>query len=430
MEHPGESPAGALRGPEPSARGQELGPAFVRGLTEPRLSRRRFLHSAAAAGLGLGAASVLSACGISGTRDTGWHAGFDWSQWWKQQQRAGTLDFANWPLYIDQSHGAHPSLDKFTADTGIGVNYRPVIQDNASFFAQISPVLQAEQGIGYDIVVFTNGWELTQMIANRWAIPLDHSRLPNFHRYAGELAKGPVYDPKNTYTVTWQAGLTGIGYDPHATGREITSVHDLFDPAFKGKVGMMSDDTELGSVGLLAAGIDPPTSTPADWRKAADILTKQRDDGIVRQYYDQSYIKALEDGDTWITQAWSGDVFQAQNSGFPHLRFVVPKEGAMLWQDNCMIPLHAGHPVDALEWMNYYYQPQIEGMIEDWVNYICPVPAAQQVIAGPIGDPSVANSPLVFPPHSLQKRLRGYYDYKGVNDHEEWTSTFDPVIQS
>ena len=137
------------------------------------------------------------------------------------------------------------------------MSYRPVIEDNASFFAHISPVLQAQQGIGYDIVVFTDGWELTQMIANRWLIPLDHSKLPNFARYAGPIAKKPVFDPKNTYTVTWQAGLTGIGYDPRATGREISSVHDLFDPAFKGKVGMMSDDTELGSAGLLAAGSRP-----------------------------------------------------------------------------------------------------------------------------------------------------------------------------
>ena len=75
---------------------------------------------------------------------------------------------------------------------------------------------------------------------------------------------------------------------------------------------MMSDDTELGSVGMLALGIDPKTSTPADWERAADLLQKQRDDGIVRQYYDQSYIKALEDGDTWISQAWSGDVFAGQ----------------------------------------------------------------------------------------------------------------------
>jgi spermidine/putrescine transport system substrate-binding protein len=193
---------------------------------------------------------------------------------------------------------------------------------------------------------------------------------------------------------------------------------------------MMSDDTELASVGMLAVGVDPPDSTPADWRRAADFLTKQRDDGIVRQYYDQSYIKALEDGDTWISQAWSGDVFQAKNSGFEHLEFIVPEEGGMLWHDNCMIPLHAEHPVDAMEYLDYVYDPRIQALIEDWVNYICPVPAAQPLIAGELDDPAVANSELVFPSAATQKLLRGYYDFKGVDDHEEWLSIYDPVIQS
>ncbi len=405
-------------------------PALYRGLTQSRFSRRGLLKGAAAVGAGLGAASVLEACGIAGTRDTGWTAGYDWDSWWRGQERKGVLDFANWPLYIDQSHGTHPSLDEFKKATGTTVNYRPVIEENASFFSQISPVLQAQQGLGYDLIVITDGWELTQMFQNRWLIPLDHSRMPNFYRHAGAIAKGPVFDPTNRYTVTWQAGITGIGYDPRATGRKITTVKDLFDPAFKGKVGMFSDDTELGSVGMLALGIDPPTSTPADWRRAAELLTKQRDDGLVRQYYDQSYIKALEDGDTWISQAWSGDIFQAKNSGFEHLEFVVPQEGGMLWHDNCMIPLHAEHPVDAMEWLNFYYQPRIEAMIEDWVNYICPVPAAQSIISDQLGDRTVAQSPLVFPSAGTQSRLRGYYDFKGVDDHAEWTSIFDPVIQS
>ena len=52
----------------------------------------------------------------------------------------------------------------------------------------------------------------------------------------------------------------------------------------------------------------------------------------------------------------------------------MPKEGAMLWHDNCMIPLHAQHPVDALEWIELLLPAQIEALIEDWVNYICPVP--------------------------------------------------------
>ena len=409
----------------------DVDPAFLRGITEPRFSRRSLLRAAGAAAAGAGMVGFLDACGIAGTRGTG-AQNVNWSVFWAQQHKTGVLDWANWPLYIDSQHGGdHPSIDLFTKQTGIKVNYKAVIQDNPSFFAQISPVLQAGQSIGYDLIVISDGWELTQLIGNRWLIPLDQSRMPNFHRYAGPTAVNPPFDPGNRYSVPWQSGLTGIGYDPRMTGREITSVKDLWDPAFKGKVGMMADDTELGAVGMLALGIpDQTRSTPDDWRRAADLLKKQRDDGIVRQYYDQSYIKALEDGDTWISQAWSGDIFQANYSGFPNLKFVVPKEGAMLWHDNSLIPLHAAHPVDAMEWINFYYQPPIEGMIEDWVNYLCPVPAAKQVIKHRLGDATVADSPLVFPPKSIQRRFRKYYDFKGVYDHDLYTSIFDPIFQS
>jgi spermidine/putrescine transport system substrate-binding protein len=409
----------------------DVEPAYLRGITQPRFSRRRLLRGAAAGLAGASMVQLLEACGIAGTRGTG-AENVNWSVFWAQQRKAGVLDWANWPLYIDSAHGGdHPSLDLFTKRTGIQVNYKAVIQDNPAFFAQVSPVLSAGQSIGYDLIVLSDGWELTQLIQNHWLIPLDQARMPNFRRYAGSTARGPSFDPHNRYSVSWQSGLTGIAYDPAMTGREITSVKDLWDPAFKGKVGMMADDTELGAVGMLALGItDQPRSTPDDWRRAADLLKRQRDDGIVRQYYDQSYIKALEDGNTWISQAWSGDVFQANNSRYPNLKFVVPKEGAMLWHDNCLIPLHAQHPVDAMEWINFYYQPHVEAMIEDWVNYLCPVPGAKRVIANRLDDPTVADSPLVFPPRSLQSRFRKYYDFKGVSDHAEYTSIFDPIIQS
>ena len=301
--------------------------AFVRGLTQGRLSRRQLLRGAGGAVAGAYVGSALAACGLAGTRDTGAPADYNWSEFWNRQQVAGVLDWANWPLYIDTKQGQHPSIDEFTQKTGIQVNYKPVIQENASFFAQISPVLQAKQSIGYDLIVISDGWELTQMIKNRWLIPLDHARIPNFFRYAGPTALGPSFDPKNTYTATWQAGVTGIAYNRKQISRRIDSVRDLFDAEFAGKVGMMSDDTELGSVGMLALGIDPKTSTPADWRRAADLLQKQRDDGIVRQYYDQSYIKALEDGDTWISQAWSGDIFEASILRLPRARVCDPEGG-------------------------------------------------------------------------------------------------------
>ena len=409
-----------------------IDPAFLRGLTEGRYSRRQLLRAAGAGALGVSLSGFLAACGAAGTNPGGGGTtaagGVGTASWWAQQKKGGVFQFANWPYYIDvTNHGkTHPSLHKFTQATGIQVNYLEVIQNNDSFYAKIQPSLQGGQATGYDLIVMTNGWYLTELINHKWLIPLDLGLIPNFQKYAGPLVKDPHYDPHNTYTVAWQSGFTGIGYDPTKINGEITSINDLFNPKFKGHIGMMSDNTELGSVGLLALGIDPATSSRADWNKAAAKMKQQRP--LVRQYYDQSYINALERGDVWITQAWSGDIFQANNSGYPHLKFVVPKEGVMHWTDNMAIPLHAAHPRDAIEWMNFYYQPKIAAMVADWVNYITPVPAAKPILVKE--DPTVGNSPLVFPTPAMAAKAHDYYTFKDYNDFQAWNNTFNPIIQS
>jgi spermidine/putrescine transport system substrate-binding protein len=67
--------------------------------------------------------------------------------WWGAQRRHGHVNFANWPLYIDPSH---QTLKQFTAATGITVSYAEVIQDNGSWYDEISPILRKGQAIGYD----------------------------------------------------------------------------------------------------------------------------------------------------------------------------------------------------------------------------------------------------------------------------------------
>jgi spermidine/putrescine transport system substrate-binding protein len=416
--------------PDP-APGPGYDPPLIRGLTESRMSRRGLLKGGAGAAGLLGLSPLLAACGVSGTASQAKkNKEFNWDKWWHQQKPTNKLVFANWPYYLDTSdHGKkHPSLDMFTKATGINVTYKEVIQNNAPFYAQIAPVLQSGQSTGYDIIVITNGWQLTQLLHNGWLVPLWKEKLPNFAKYASPSVKSPAYDPNSKYSVVWQSGFTGIGYNPKLTGREITSIDDLWDPKFKGHIGMMSDNTELGSVALLKLGIQPSTSKPSDWQKAASILKNQRP--LVRQYYDQSYINALQNGDIWITQAWSGDIYQANLKGYKDLKFVVPDQGVMYWHDNMMIPLHAPNPLSALEWMNFYYTPKIAGIVEDWVNYICPVPAAQKYIANVIKDPGVAHSQLVFPSQSEYAKAHDYYTFKSFSDFQNWNNTFNPIIQS
>lgn len=425
-----------------------LDPALLRGLTQRRMSRRRFLRSVSLGAGSLGLSSLLAACGIRGAapeREPGAprRGEVGSPEWWAKQEITGQLDFANWPYYIDRVRGgAHPSLDMFTDETGIVVNYRPVIQANETFFATIRPSLEAGEPIGWDIIVITNGPILTKLINFGWLIALDPTRRPNFDRYASELVKDPAYDPGNTYTMAWQSGFTGIGYNIEAIGREVTSTADLFNPEFAGKVGMFNIPDELGSLALLHVGVDPFTSTPEDWERAAEVLRKQRDDGIVRQYYDQSYIKALQDGDVWIAQAWSGDIFQSNALGFKELRFAAPDEGVMFWTDNMMIPRGAAHPLDALTYMDFVYRPDVAALIADWVWYVTPVPEAKEYIldeerfASILGElpgfysPAPGKSPLVFPDEEMKAKARDYRIFETPEELDRWNELFLSIVEA
>ncbi|MEO6797334.1 MAG: spermidine/putrescine ABC transporter substrate-binding protein [Candidatus Dormibacter sp.] len=410
--------------------------SLLRGLTQTRISRRTALQGA---GL-VGAAAALAACGaLPNTGATQGHTNWVWDKAKKQ----GVLDFANWPLYIDTSQDAagattYPSLEQFTKDTGIKVNYSEPIQDDASFFAKIAPVLKQGHAIGYDLIVITNGIQMTDLQLKHWLVELDPSRLPNFSKNAAPRLLNRDFDPGNKFTIPWQSGFTGIGYNPSLTGREITSFEDLFDPKFAGKVGMMSGNQDTGNLTLLGLGIDPAKSKPSDWNKAADKLKKQRDAGIVRKYYDQSYIKALSAGDTWISMAWSGDIFQANlSAGNGNLKFVLPKEGGVIWTDNMCIPVGATHPVDAITYMNYVYQPSVAAMLAESVNYVTPVPSAKQSIEQEAAQSSdqatkdslsqTSESPLVFPSQSEFSKTH-YYRILNASEATQWNDIFNAVI--
>jgi len=104
---------------------RRLDPALLRGLTQPRLSRRGLFRSGAGvAGIG-GMAAFLSACGIQGTHSGSSAAeSIDWTSWWAGKKKNGHFSFDNWAAYIDQDkNGKYPTLEKFTKQTGIQVTY-------------------------------------------------------------------------------------------------------------------------------------------------------------------------------------------------------------------------------------------------------------------------------------------------------------------
>jgi spermidine/putrescine transport system substrate-binding protein len=400
-------------------------------MPEHRWTRREFLRAAGGAAGMVTLSQVLAACGVAGAQDAGFRA-----------EPSGLVNVANWGWYLDREGGAEtgpgprrPSLERFTEETGIKVNYREVISDSAIFYSQIEPFLAAGRPTGWDIMVMTNGLTLTKLIDLGYLEPLPADLRPTFDEHASELVKDPSYDPGGRFSMAWQSGITGIAYNPAFTGRPITSMRDLFSDEFAGKVGMFGDPVDLPNFALLALGIDPETSTPDDWAAAAQLLREQRDGGILRGYYAQAYIRALENGEVAATMAWSGDIFQLNASGDPNgIQFVVPEEGALLWTDAMCVPKHAEHPADAIKLMDFVYRPDIAAMIAAYVNYITPVPAAQDELLRMADDEEdateaarlrqVAQSPLVFPSEADRDRLRTYRELGSSDELAQWDETF------
>ena len=415
-----------------------IDPALLRGLTQPRLSRRAVLMGAGTAG----AAALLAACGVQGSSKPATSQGQDAvAKFWAGKSKAGVLDFANWPLYIDvQKVGGktvHPSIEAFTKQTGIKVNYKEVIQDNDSFLGRITPSLKAGQDTGWDLMVITNGGPLEKLIRLGYLTPLDSSKLPNFNQYASPRFKDPSYDPGNKYSVAWQSGFTGIAYNPKLTKRPVTSFKDLLDPAFKGRIAMFGDILDTPNLTMVGLGINPETSTVEDWKKAADVLKRQRP--LLRKYIDNAgEADVLSSGEVWVSMAYSGDIFQLNSSGAPGIKFVIPKEGAMLWTDNMCIPLHAKHPVDAITYMDYVYVPKVAATLAENIDYITPVPGAKQMIQQDAAKASgedkaslegLLSSPLVFP---TEADLSKGHRYRILTPQEQttWNRIFQPILQS
>jgi spermidine/putrescine transport system substrate-binding protein len=198
----------------------------------------------------------------------------------------------------------------------------------------------------------------------------------------------------------------------------------------------MSDPQEIANFGLFKIGADPVTSTQNDWTKAASTLLQQRNAGIVRQYYDQSYINALSKGDTWISMAWSGDIFQQNLSAGTNLKFIVPDDGGTLWTDNMMIPKYASNPVAAMKLIDWFYKPEIAALLTEAINYITPVPSSQAIIQSAAASATgsakstlqaVATSPLVWLTDAEYSRVKNYVPITSKN-RQSFYNIFQPIV--
>jgi spermidine/putrescine transport system substrate-binding protein len=363
------------------------------------LSRRAALRGLGAAGL----LASLTGCGVPAA-----YVPEDRREGPDRSADDRRIAFSNWPLYIDtddEDENSRPTLDAFTERTGIEVAYTEDINDNDEFFGKVSPALMNHQETGHDLIVVSD-WMAARFVHLGWAQKMDRAAQPNVAAHLDPQLRAPAFDEGRLHTVPWQSGITGIAYNRKALGREIKSVADLWHPDLAGRVTLFSGLDESFALLMQGDGVDVTRWTETDFHRMCDRVEQLVRKKHIRRFTGNDYTSDLSKGDVLACQAYSGDAIQLRADN-PDIEFVVPEEGAELWAESLLVPNLARHKANAEALVDHYYAPEVAAELAAAVNYVCPVPAAREILAASPDEETagLAENPLVFPDGDMRKRL-------------------------
>jgi spermidine/putrescine transport system substrate-binding protein len=314
-----------------------------------------------------------------------------------------SMVWSNWSLYIDVDNaGKYPTLEKFKSETGISVEYREDYDDNDSYFGKVKDQLALGQDIGADLTCPT-AWMAARWINLGYVQTFDDANVPN-KKNLQPAYLGVSYDPKREKSLPYQGILAGLAFNKKAyksaTGKDAPeTLDDLWNPALKGRIGVLSEMRDTVGLVLMARGIEigsDSSLTEAAFMDAIDFVAKKVSDGQIAKIKGNSYKEDLVNGDTIAAIAWSGDIVQLNaEAGEELFGFVLPTSGATISADCFVIPMGATHKTNAEKLMNFYYDPMNAATLAAYVNYITPVVGAKE--AAMAIDPALANNELIFP---------------------------------
>jgi spermidine/putrescine transport system substrate-binding protein len=307
--------------------------------------------------------------------------------WHCPEEVAGqTLHVYNWTTYI-----AEDTISNFERLCHVTIVYTTYASDT-----DMIDELRAGNP-GYDVVVPTDANVYT-MIEDKLLEPLSMSAIPNFANI-GTTFKQPPYDPSNTYTVPYQWGTVGVGYNRTKVGKDITSWNDVFN--YTGPVAWLDESRSMLGIALRVLGDDPNTSDAAQIDAAAQFLIDHK--ANVAQIAPDTGQDLLAAKTVDIAVEYSGDIFQLiSDCQCNDFAYAIPDEGAVIWIDNLAIPVGAQNPTLAAVFINYILNPQVGADISNYTAYASPNQAAQD--QGLISS-RYQNNPAIYPDDQVLSRL-------------------------
>ncbi len=294
-----------------------------------------------------------------------------------------TLYIFNWSDYIDTD-----LIKEFEHEYKCKIKYS-TFDSNENMLTKVKSSTQS-----FDLI-FPSGDHVSILRELNMLEELDISKLSNYGNLDPSLLKkARSFDPENSYSVPYAWGLTGLMYNKKFVPEEIVASggwNILADSFFDGKnkITMLDDAREVIGAALIYSGYSVNDSS-TEALEAAHTVLKVWDRNIT-QFDSDSYKNELQDGTTWLAQAYNGDALQ-QMAENEDLAFILPKEGAAMWMDNIVMLKSSQQKELAYKFIDFLLDAENGKRNSEYTMYPTPNEAAMRLL----GDDFI-NNKLINP---------------------------------
>ena len=400
---------------DPRVPADDLERRLIQVMAERRITRRMLLESMAALGATAALAPIVAACSAAGVASPSPSAAPSGTPSEAPSSAASAVASATpsvepTPVPTPETDLFIYNWDAYIGDTTIAdfqAKY-PAIQVKYDKFpdaaTQITKIRSDNKGGGYD-VTYPASTEIPGLVRDGIIQPLDLGLIPNAVNLGPDWTN-PSYDPGNLHSMPNYWWTTGFVWNPDKVQGDQSSWAALWDDQYSGHLGMLDDYQEVFAVAAFRLGFDPNTTDEAQLDQSLALLEQQKP--LLRKYT-QDDIGDFTSGSLWMTHAWSGDYYQMLQDK-PKTQYVIPTEGAIRGSDTMVVLSGAPHPVAANLWINFNLDAQVSANNSNYIGYMGPNAAAQQLI-----DPAILGNPGINPAKAVIDHLTELVQLEGAD---------------
>ncbi len=258
----------------------------------------------------------------------------------------------------------------------------------------------------YDVIV-PSDYMVQIMIEDGVLMKLDYNVITNI-KNIDRLNVRQYFDPEQKYSVPYFWGTSGFAVDTSVVIKYEPSWKMLFDPnsPYCGRITMLDDERETVGAALIYLGYPINDTDPAHLEKAKNVLLEQAK--CIKAYDSETNDNLIIYGETVLAHMWTGDAIAAgdpNSGGRATISYVIPREGAAIWQDNLAIPANALNAYTAMIFINYLNYPDVAAQNAEWVGYGTPNLAAKRVMK-----PDFLADESIYPRPEVESRLQWIQD--------------------